>query len=74
MTAGITHTHMRGTEVKSVGLQTLEESNEEHRHADRSRASRRDQESVTVLFARHTCEGNAGREETVEERKMRRGR
>jgi hypothetical protein len=61
------------TEVISVGLQTLEEGDEEHGHAYRSRASGREHESVAVLLARHTYEGYGKRDEMVEERKVRRG-
>jgi hypothetical protein len=51
----------------------LEEGDEEHGHAYRSRASGREHESVAVLLARHTYEGYGKRDEMVEERKVRRG-
>jgi hypothetical protein len=48
---------MKGYGVKSDVLHTLKESDEEHRHADRPRASRREEKPVTVLLARHSYFG-----------------
>ena len=42
---------------EKVGLQTLKESDEEHGHANRSRPTRREQQPVTILLARHTLIG-----------------